>query len=269
MNSSNFFTEDKNISSPTSTNYRTQKLSTKKVTKKDAKETNLIIIKEKLKVESLKSKLTDKKQEIERYKQEINRIFKKSNMKETELKKYIAGLNSKIMNIDVKNGDEIDENCNQIMEMIGSIQEKIKIEINYTKQEMEKEVLYRFMEAEHKQQNLLNEKTEEQKRIISKMNFTRLEIEKIRKLFADTNSECENLTKENDNLKMAYQILEDDKRSYSKKLKQLQKECRHLIKENQNLFDEEDIQKLQTINLNDEGDIDSNESQEEDSRGKN
>ena len=239
-------------SSITSTNFRFQRNGIRKVTKLDNKESHQIE-KEKLKIENLKSKLKAKKEKIENYKQEINRLFQKSNTKETELKKYIVGLNSKVMSTESKNEDEVEENYSKILNLIGNIQEKIKEEINFSKQEMEKEVLYRFMDAEQKQQNLLDEKIEEQKRIIQKMNFTRQEIEKIKVMFQDTNVECDRVTKENEYLRITFQALQDDNLSYNKKIKQINKECKALIKENRNLFNEEDFSNMNYLKLNDEG----------------
>jgi hypothetical protein len=243
---------DKNKLAITTTNFRSHKLSTHKQTKKESKEFHFIS-KEKLKVDHLKTKLNSTRDEIERYKEEINKLFKKSNTKETELKKYIAGLNTKVMNVDAKTEDPVDESYHNIIDLIAQIQEKIKNEINFTKQEMEKEVLYRFMDAEQKQQKLLDEKIEEQRRIIHKMNFTRNEIEKIRKLFEDTNLKCEKLTKENDSLKITLQALEGDNRSYNNKLRQIQRECKELIKENKNLFEDEEYVNSYQLDSN-EGD---------------
>jgi hypothetical protein len=238
-------------SSMTSTSFRTERKGTQKLTR-DHKESHQIE-KEKFKVENLKSMLKVKKDKIERYKQEINRLFQKSNTKETELKKYIVGLNSKVMNTQTQNEDEVEEYYSKIVNLIGNIQEKIKEEINYSKQEMEKEVLYRFMDAEQKQQNLLDEKIEEQKRIIQKMNFTRQEIEKIRVMFQDTNIECDKLTKEKESLRITYQALQDDTISYNRKIKQINKECKELIKENKHLFNEEDFSNMNYLKINDGG----------------
>ena len=73
------------------------------------------------------------------------------------------------------------------------------------------------------------------------MNFTRQEIEKIRVMFQDTNIECDKLTKEKEYLRITYQALQDDTRSYNRKIKQINKECKELIKENKHLFNEEDF----------------------------
>ena len=137
----------------TNTNFRLQKKASHKHTKKELNELNYIS-KEKLKIDYLKTKLNSTKDEIEKYKEEIKKLFKKSNTKETELKKYIAGLNSKVMNVDSRPEDLVEDTYNNIVDLISQIQEKIKVEINFTKQEMENELLYRFMDAEQKQQKL-------------------------------------------------------------------------------------------------------------------
>ena len=240
----------------TATNFRFQKKASHKHTKKELNELNYIS-KEKLKIDYLKTKLNSTKDEIEKYKDEIKKLFKKSNTKETDLKKYIAGLNSKIMNVDLKPEDLVDDTYNNIIDLISQIQEKIKVEINFTKQEMENELLFRFMDAEQKQQKLLDEKIEEQKRIIQKMTFTRQEIEKIRKLFEDTNLECEKLTKENETLKITINALEGDSRSFNKKLRQIQRECKELIKQNEHLFDDKEYTKNYKLNFK-EGEDDPN-----------
>jgi prefoldin subunit 5 len=48
------------------------------------------------------------------------------------------------------------------------------------------------------------------------MNNTKLEIEKIKRHFEQTNSQCENLSKEHDTLKITLQSLEEDNCSLSK-----------------------------------------------------
>jgi hypothetical protein len=219
--------------------------------KKDAKELALII-KEKAKVDSIKAKLNEKRSEIERYKEEINQLFKKSNSKETELKNYIAGLNSKMMNVDITYDDRIEEMHNNINHMISDIQDKIKMEINYTKKEMEKEVVNKFMEAEQKQQKLMADKIEEQKKVIEKMNNTRGEIEKIRKHFEETNSKCERLGKENESLRINLQSLEEDNESLIKKLKFLKREYRQLVKEHKTIFKGEELENPFNIDLDEE-----------------
>ena len=48
------------------------------------------------------------------------------------------------------------------------------------------------------------------------MNNTKLEIEKIKKYFEQTNTQCENLSKEHENLKILLQSLEEDNMSLTK-----------------------------------------------------
>jgi hypothetical protein len=78
-----------------------------------------------------------------------------------ELKKYINFLNGKMLNNEVDYDEKIDQMHEDILVMIEDIQEKIKLEINQTKKEMELEVQNKFLEAEEKQQKLMNEKIEE------------------------------------------------------------------------------------------------------------
>lgn len=235
------------VSSPKKTTIRSP------MSKKDPKEISTII-KEKNKCEMVKTKLNEKRQEILDIKEEIKKLFTKSNNKESELKNYIANLNSKLLNVDVPYDDRIDEMHKSIMTMISDIQEKVKMEINFTKKEMEREVVNKFMEAEQKQHKLMTEKIEEQKKVFERMNNTRVEIEKIRKHFEHTNSQCENLTKENENLRINLQSLEEDNESLEKKLALLRKEYIQLAKEHKFLFKNEEVENPFNINFEDEED---------------
>lgn len=47
------------------------------------------------------------------------------------------------------------------MDLIGEIQERVKLEVNHTKKEMEEEVTEKFKAAEQKQEALMLEKIEE------------------------------------------------------------------------------------------------------------
>ncbi len=48
------------------------------------------------------------------------------------------------------------------------------------------------------------------------MNKTKMEIEKIKNFFESTNTQCENLSKENENLKIILQSSEEDNCSLTK-----------------------------------------------------
>jgi len=88
-------------------------------------------------------------------------LFGKSNSKEFELKNYLNQLNAKILNNDVEYDEKIDNMHHDILLMVEDIQEKIKLEINKTKKELEEEVQSKFLEAEERQQKLLKEKLDE------------------------------------------------------------------------------------------------------------
>jgi len=167
-------------------------------------------------IDLLSSEINKVDNEVNTFKQEIRMTYDKSNSKEAELKNYIATLNSKIMSEDKLFDDKIDEVSSNILNLIGNIQDKVKVEINHTKKEMEKDVTEKFLEAERKQQKLMNDKIEEQKKVFEKMNSTRNEIDKIKKNFEYTNFQCENLSKENENLKILLKSLEEDKDSLEK-----------------------------------------------------
>jgi len=66
-----------------------------------------------------------------------------------------------MLNNDVEYDEKIDQMHHDILIMVEDIQEKIKLEINKTKKEMEQEIQNKFLEAEERQQKLLNEKLEE------------------------------------------------------------------------------------------------------------
>lgn len=65
------------------------------------------------------------------------------------------------MNNDIEYDQTIDNSHKEILIMIEDIQEKIKIEIECTKKEMDKEVQNKFHEAEEKQKKLYDEKIQE------------------------------------------------------------------------------------------------------------
>jgi hypothetical protein len=223
------------------------------ISKKEQKE-YAAMLKEKNKVDMIKAKLKDKKIKIDDCQEEIYKLFNKSNNKETELKNYIAELNSKMLNTNVHYDDKIDEMHKSIMLMITDIQDKTKMEINFTKKEMEREVMSKFMDAEQRQQMLMREKIEEQKKVFERMNNTRSEIDKIRKNFETTNEQCESLSKENESLKIVLQSLEEDNASLEKKLKMLKKEYIKIARENKNLFKSEQIENPFDINFDEEND---------------
>jgi len=77
------------------------------------------------------------------------------------LKNYLSQLNAKMLNNNVEYDVKIDEMHQDILVMVEEIQEKIIIEIEKTKKEMEEEIKNKFLEAEDKQQKLINEKLEE------------------------------------------------------------------------------------------------------------
>jgi hypothetical protein len=85
----------------------------------------------------------------------------KSNSKEAELKKYVNVLNDKMMNNNIEYDETIDSAHKEILSMIEEIQEKIKVEIDFTKKELDKEVKTKFLEAEEKQKKLYDEKVHE------------------------------------------------------------------------------------------------------------
>ena len=122
--------------------------------------------------------LEDTKEQICEYKDKIRKLFEKSNVKETQLKNYIANLNSKMYNYDVAYDGKIDEMHGDILEMISEIQMKVKKEIMHTKKEMEEEVTNKFSVAEQKQSKLMIDKIEEQKKIFDKMSNVRNEMKK-------------------------------------------------------------------------------------------
>ena len=173
------------------------------------------MLEEKEQIELLNQEISKIDRVVDTFKKEIKTTYDKSNSKEAELKNYIATLNSKIMS-EVVFDDKIDEVSQNILNLIGNIQDKVKIEINHTKKEMEKDVTEKFLEAERKQQKLMNDKIDEQKKVFEKMNTTRNEIDKIKKNFEYTNFQCENLSKENENLKVLLKSLEEDKDTLEK-----------------------------------------------------
>ena len=147
--------------------------------------------------------------------------FQKANKKETNLKNYIVDLNVKLYeNKGVELDSKIENLHNEIINTIGDIQDKVRDQIEYTRKQMEKEVTYKFNEAELKQKELMNQKIEQQKKVFDRMNYTKGELEKIIKKFEQTNNQCEEYIKENTNLKVQLEIT---KKSNLKLEEQLEK----------------------------------------------
>lgn len=204
--------------------------------KKDIKEIEFLISKNR-EIEKLQIDLTSMNKEINFLKSEIKRLFKRSNTKETELKNYIAKLNSKIVNKETIILDpEIDGKQSNIENLIVEIQDLIKKEIVYTKNELEKEINNKFQEAEKNQNALMASKIADQKRILEKMNKTREEIELIRFDFDRINMECDQLSKKYETLKIELNSIEEDNFCLVQKIEDLKQEYKSLRKEHENIF---------------------------------
>ena len=154
--------------------------------------------------------------------------FIKSSMKESQLKDYVNELTDKLFEGDIKYATEYDKKIcelhSEIIQTIENIQEKVRREIEKTKSEMEKELGERFAEAEAKQKKLMDIKVDQQKKVFDRMNYTRGELEKIVKKFAETNNTCEKLAKENEQLKLDLETSINLNKMLEKQLVKLQKE---------------------------------------------
>jgi chromosome segregation ATPase len=202
--------------------------------------------------------LGETRKDIKRYKDLIKDLFNKSNSKETELKNYISKLNNKISGFLIPYGNNIEHVHHNIMKMIESIQERIKVEIMHTKKEMENEVIGKFQVVEEQQKKMMEEKINEQRRVFDRVTGTRNEIDKIRMNFISTNKEYESLTKENEHLKIVLQSLKEDNQNLSNKIEDVKKSYIKLVKQNGSVLKNEDLDPLNL--LSDElEDIDDNE----------
>ena len=123
---------------------------------------------------------------------------------------------------------------------------------------MEKELGERFAEAELKQKKLMDIKVDQQKKVFDRMNYTKSELEKIVKKFAETNIMCEKLAKENEKLKLDLETSINLNKMLEKQLIKLQKEnnrveidynniANNLIEENSN---ENESKNLRTMMFN-------------------
>ena len=188
--------------------------------------------------------------------------FIKSSTKETHLREYVEELTDKLFEGDVKYATEYDKKIcelhSEIIQTIENIQDKVKKEIEKTKGEMEKELGERFAEAELKQKKLMDIKVDQQKKVFDRMNYTKSELEKIVKKFAETNIMCEKLAKENEKLKLDLETSINLNKMLEKQLIKLQKEnnrveidynniANNLIEENSN---ENESKNLRTMMFN-------------------
>jgi hypothetical protein len=169
--------------------------------------------------------------------------FQKANKKETNLKNYIVDLNVKLYeNKGVELDSKIENLHNEIINTIGDIQDKVRDQIEYTRKQMEKEVTYKFNEAELKQKDLMNQKIEQQKKVFDRMNYTKGELEKIIKKFEQTNNQCEEYIKENTNLKVQLEITKKSNIKLEEQLDKL-KETHKKIENDYNTILNESIKK--------------------------
>ena len=169
----------------------------------------------------LNKQLAVSQNRLDELNEKIGIHFQKANKKETNLKNYIVDLNVKLYeNKGVELDSKIENLHNEIINTISDIQEKVREQIEYTRKQMEKEVTYKFNEAELKQKDLMNQKIEQQKKVFDRMNYTKGELEKIIKKFEQTNNQCEEYIKENTNLKVQLEIT---KKSNLKLEEQLEK----------------------------------------------
>ena len=211
---------------------------------KKLKDHEEFLVKKKLIAESqtLNQTLTKSKEKLNELNDRINTHFKKANIKETELKNYIVDMNERLY--DVRPGlinemdDRIEYLHDEIIEMIGNIQDKVRTQIENTKKEMEKEVTIKFEEAEIKQKKLMNQKIEQQKKVFDRMNYTKGELEKIIKKFGETNSQCEMLLKRNTNLKVELEMTKKGNNELEKQLENLKKEHNRVEKDYNNILNE-------------------------------
>ena len=190
----------------------------------------------------LKSQLATTQEKMNTKNEELATKYKKSEIKEKELKDYITTMNKKLFTTNISGNeiyDKINALHNEIINMITVIQEKVRIQINVTRDEMEKEVADKFNEAERKQKDLMNQKMEEQKKVFDRMNYTKGELEKIRKRFVETNNQCESLIRKNEKLKVELDATKKTNDTLELSLIALQKEhnkveqdYNELIKEN-------------------------------------
>ena len=178
--------------------------------------------------DKLNKQLKDLNAKVEVHNNELLTHFIKSSTKEAHLKEYIDSLTNKLFEGDLKYATDFDKKVceihSEIIQTIENIQEKVKKEIEKTKSDMEKELSERFAEAEQRQNQLMNVKVEQQKKVFDRMNNTKTELEKIVKNFTATNRLCEKLDKENENLKLELEISKNLNNQLEKQLMKLQKE---------------------------------------------
>ena len=211
---------------------------------KKLKDHEEFLVKKKLisETQSLNQTLKNQKEKLNELNDKIDTHFKKANIKETELKNYIVDMNERLY--DVRPGlinemdDRIEYLHDEIIEMIGNIQDKVRTQIENTKKEMEKEVTIKFEEAEIKQKKLMNQKIEQQKKVFDRMNYTKGELEKIIKKFGETNSKCENLIKQNTNLKVELEMTKKGNNELEKQLENLKKEHNRVEKDYNTILNE-------------------------------
>jgi len=211
---------------------------------KKLKDHEEFLVKKKLisETQTLNQTLAKSKEKLNELNDKIDTHFKKANIKETELKNYIVDMNERLY--DVRPGlinemdDRIEYLHDEIIEMIGNIQDKVRAQIENTKKEMEKEVTIKFEEAEIKQKKLMNQKIEQQKKVFDRMNYTKGELEKIIKKFGETNSQCEMLIKRNTNLKVELEMTKKGNNELEKQLENLKKEHNRVEKDYNNILNE-------------------------------
>lgn len=195
--------------------------------------------KRKLKAEKEEIKNQSKKarQNISEIFVQRQKLFQHTNKCENELISYIALLNAKMYRDQSLSSQEVNEKYKDNLSIIKQLQDIKRWELNLSKNELEAEIMESFSMLEKQQNERMDKKIEEQKKIFEQMEITKKGLEEIKDDFASINKICEKQQIINDKLKLDKYLKEIENKGLNEILQRQQDEQKRLIQQYNSVFD--------------------------------
>lgn len=195
-----------------------------------------------------KTRLKSEKEEIKHQSKETKKniseiykyrqlLFAHTNKCENELIAYIALLNARMYRDQSLSSEQINEKYKENLNMVKQFQEIKKWELNLSKNELEGEIMESFALKEKEQNEKLDKKIEEQKKVFEQMEKTKKELADIKNDFVNVNKMFEKQLIINDKLKLDKQLKEIENKGYNEMLQRLQAQQIKLVHKYNNVFD--------------------------------
>ena len=165
------------------------------------------------------------------------KLFQHTNKCENELISYIALLNAKMYRDQSLSSQEINEKYKENLSIIKQFQDIKRWELHLSKNELEAEIMDSFSMLEKQQNDRIDKKIEEQKKIFEQMEITKKELEEIKGDFASINKMCEKQKIINEKLKLDKHLKEIENKGFNEILQRQQEEQIRLIQQYNSVFD--------------------------------